>query len=58
MIALWGVLVGAFCIIGIARIVRDIHNACNADEEIKRAISEGEIDNFSGEYGKDPIDIS
>ena len=46
LISLWLVLVVAFCLVGTGCIIRDIVKSCNVDDEIKRAIAEGEIDNF------------
>jgi hypothetical protein len=46
LIVIWLTLVIAFCLVGIWGTIRSISKAVDADEDIKRAIAEGEIDNF------------
>jgi hypothetical protein len=46
LIIIWLAIVIAFCLVGIWGTIRSIPKAVDADEDIKRAIAEGEIDNF------------
>ena len=52
-LTIWGILVFGFCALGVFLIIRNIHNLPDYDDETKRRIAEGEIDNFS----EDPTEI-
>lgn len=46
VLTIWGILVFGFCALGIFLTIRNIRKLPDYDDETKRRIAEGEIDNF------------